>query len=74
MKRTPWFPGDVAPVRKGVYERDYGPTDGILYSHWSGRKWGYWGSTPYRAYANGKGDFESVFQCMPWRGLTEKQA
>jgi hypothetical protein len=23
MKRTPWFPGDTHPVRRGLYERDH---------------------------------------------------
>lgn len=23
MKKTPWFPGDVVPVRRGWYERDH---------------------------------------------------
>lgn len=41
---TQWFPGDVKPVRKGVYEvkpfvADYGePVRSFAY--WDGKKWG----------------------------------
>lgn len=38
---TPWFPGDVKPVRPGVYQRDRsGPYDGgPFYSEWTGCQW-----------------------------------
>ena len=36
-KLTPWFPGTVAPVHVGVYERQVGSE--IYYSKWDGLQW-----------------------------------
>lgn len=42
QKLTPWFPGDVKPVRIGVYEAewDYGDGDITTYfNHFDGQHW-----------------------------------
>ena len=72
MKFTPWFPGDVNPVRVGVYERDY--HDGYsCYCYWDGRYFGWASETPEAAKAdydrNGR---QSTRQDLPWRGLAEE--
>lgn len=64
-KLTPWFPGDVKPARKGVYERDF--PNGSLYSRWNGRHWifGYY-AVEHAATRVGK----SLYQTKRWRGLS----
>lgn len=34
--RTPWFPGEILPVRPGVYEREIGIPK---FSRWDGKQW-----------------------------------
>jgi hypothetical protein len=68
MKLTPWFPGDVKPVRVGVYERQYFREQlETRYSYWSGYKWSTWAPTPKGAldlwYTVG------ALQDLPWRGV-----
>jgi len=53
-KRTRWFPSDVYPVRKGVYEIEH--AGHVFFSYWNGVNWGlreytekeayYWRVTP----------------------------
>ena len=64
-KVTPWFGGDVKPVRAGVYERKI-PDSGTAYWNFDGRHWNYGGdSTPTNV-----GSIGLAFnQNMPWRGL-----
>lgn len=38
-KLTPWFPGDVKPVRVGVYEITGCSFGGINYRVWTGKGW-----------------------------------
>ena len=71
MKLTPWYPGDVKPVRVGVYQRDYSGTTFSChrsqYCYWNGRHWGMYGTTVSSAkrwsYA------VSGWQVLPWRGV-----
>ena len=65
-KYTPWFPGDVMPVRPGVYEVNALP--GPWYRRWDGRHWFAGGRTPKDA-ASSK--YETVPNVNPWRGLAE---
>jgi putative component of toxin-antitoxin plasmid stabilization module len=65
---TPWYPGDVKPVRWGVYERR--TPVGIRYSLWDGEQWKYWHRTPMLALccktaSNHQHD-------LAWRGLTRR--
>ncbi len=71
MKVTEWFPGDVKPVRRGVYERDFGGGGLRFYSfsRWTGSLWAYRAETPEKAAYE---KFISLNNNLPWRGLTEK--
>lgn len=65
---TPWFPGNVKPVREGVYQRQI-PLYGDAYWVWNGARWlngGY--ATPTSAKYH-SGTSPSSEQCMKWRGL-----
>ena len=55
MKRTPWFPVSVKPVRVGWYEARYWPMRKVLLMYWDGRGW----------------DGFLVWERDTWRGLTE---
>lgn len=69
-KLTPWFPGEVKPVRRGVYER-FTPTESTpTFQHWNGEFWGFRGSCIDDA---AHGIDKSVFQFEhKWRGLASK--
>lgn len=54
--KTPWFPGDILPVRKGVYERRINKRLPLPRGHWNGRVWFV-------------GRKISYFQRAEWRGL-----
>lgn len=62
MTKTPWYPGDVKPVRVGVYERLY-PGDNAFKDYWGGKRWSY-----------GKDAFggRCAKQNRAWRGLTKE--
>lgn len=75
-KLTPWFPGDVKPVRSGVYfvrqlSNDCKSGDVIFegYCYWSGVRWG--SVTLEKAHAK-KLAVPPGFQNKPWRGLTKE--
>lgn len=68
MKLTPWYPGTVKPVRKGVYQRQY--SFGNPYCYWTGRRWCMCEPNPERAACST--EIISGFDRLPWRGLTEK--
>ncbi len=68
MKLTEWFPGDVKPVRKGVYQRRFG--DGcVVFSRWNGRAWMYAHGTIQVAFLE---TFPTHNTNLKWRGLAEK--
>ena len=69
MKLTKWIPGNVKPVRVGVYQRKYG-TDVVHYCLWNGNFWCSYGDTPKTA--KFWKDTPSTGQTLPWRGLAEK--
>ena len=69
MKTTPWFPGDVKPVRVGVYERR-GQSRNRLFSNWNGVAWGILAVCPFTAARLGE-RIRSNYQRLKWRGLTE---
>lgn len=66
---TPWFPGDVKPVRVGVYERALCATP---WSCWDGVHWMLPGRTPDEAMKHY--DRPSASQEKPWRGLAADPA
>jgi hypothetical protein len=68
LAHTQWFPADVAPARKGIYERDL--PQGRRFAHWDGEKWCGWSTTVEGAASNA--DMISSNQSAPWRGLTRE--
>jgi hypothetical protein len=71
-KLTKWYPANVKPIRKGVYERDMTSPgkNGSLYwafSFWDGRFW-YAGSIAPEL-NTGTRVGKHAFQNLPWRGL-----
>ncbi len=70
MKLTEWFPGDVKPVRKGVYQKMCGHGKELGYQYWDGANWGYWEETPDAAVRERGKAVETEFE--EWRGLAEK--
>ena len=68
MKKTRWYPKEVNPVRKGVYEIK-NRNDIPWYRHWDGRVWYVGSRWPVVA----RWHQTTVTYCRdPWRGLTEK--
>ena len=65
---TNWFPPEIKPVYKGVYEVEY---EGIFttlsgYSYWDGKKWG----TTFKELSNADTyRFPSPLQYRKWRGI-----
>lgn len=37
MRKTPWYPGTVEPVHRGLYERKF--SGGITFYMWDGKTW-----------------------------------
>lgn len=73
MKLTNWIPGNVKPVRVGVYQRKYDenpPARRIWYCYWNGEFWCLFDDTPEKA--KYWVEFQSTAQNLPWRGLAEK--
>ena len=68
MKKTPWFPGTVKPVRRGVYEVKLPP--GPWFRYWDGIRWCLGGHTPQQAMK--MRDRSEPWKPDPWRGLAEK--
>ena len=67
---TDWFPGDVKPVRIGVYQQR-NPDGHLGYQRWDGKFWYSWESTIDLA-ARATLVVDGSFQCDPWRGLANK--
>jgi hypothetical protein len=64
-KLTPWFPGNVKPVRSGYYERDWtgdGNTAGFDPDYWDGDIW--------RLSKFGIA-WRQRAKALPWRGLAK---
>lgn len=68
-KLTEWFPPEIKPVHKGVYERAMCGR-GTRYSFWDGVCWGGWSDKVRWAW--GQRGIPSVVQDAPWRGLRGK--
>jgi hypothetical protein len=72
MKLTEWYPGNVNPVRFGVYERDFSGGAGpriVGFALWTGSRWSFSSPTPRDAMRQ---RFMSSQNNLPWRGLAEK--
>lgn len=68
-KRTPWFDTYVTPVRRGVYERDFGSI-GVRFAYWNGRFWGGFATLHSHAVQNRHGP--TGHPHARWRGLARK--
>lgn len=70
IQLTDWFPEDVKPVRKGVYERDYRHSGmEFQFCLWNGKCWGE-GCRTVRLAEQSR--LASLWPDLPWRGLAEK--
>lgn len=67
MNPTPWFPGEVKPVREGVYQRMYNKNSrDIRYCFWDGAwRVGYWDVESADWYRRGFAHDQN----LPWRGI-----
>jgi hypothetical protein len=66
MKRTPWFPYNIKPVRVGVYEVF---SEGF-YAYWNGKRWS-WASGSLKL-AHARKQTSGASQFKSWRGLVKK--
>lgn len=67
MKLTKWYPGNVKPVRDGVYQRDYGEGE-IVFCLFKSRSW-YWCSDTIKG---AEAEITpSLNQQVPWRGIAK---
>jgi hypothetical protein len=67
LKLTQWFPGEVKPVRMGVYERKW-PDGDRVWTIWNGRNWGNSFLSPVDVRYVCRG----IEQSIPWRGLASE--
>lgn len=70
MKLTPWYPGNVKPVRVGVYERKYPSFFLPVFCKWNGDIW-FCGSSDVE-FAN-QDRIPTTLQSLPWRGIAKEQ-
>lgn len=74
---TPWFPGDVKPVRVGVYQtEDANLGDDRFYNYWDGKRW-YYGHAEFHLAdpdISWTGDEwkDGAKSLKRWRGLAEQ--
>ncbi len=66
MKFTPWFPSEIKPVHKGVYQT----LNDNYYAYWSGKFWGW--TVHSVASAAACRTPRGANQLKTWRGLAEK--
>jgi len=69
MKFTPWFPGNVKPVRVGVYQQHCGMGTIVGYQYWNGKKWSSWSHSVEGAILRSGSIACSDHQNDPWRGV-----
>ena len=70
---TGWYPANVRPVRKGVYDAADGKRFiGVWFKHWNGRYWGHGASSIDGAYSNANDGGYTAQYHFKWRGLARK--
>ncbi|CFB63115.1 hypothetical protein LMG16407_03190 [Pandoraea apista] len=68
-EHTEWFPPEVQPVHKGVYEKQNTSTGTLFFAYWNG----YWGpGAPFPEVAHMYRWQVSVRPNWPWRGLAKE--
>lgn len=65
--KTEWFPSDIKPKRKGVYE--VRSCVGTGYAIWNGKAWGWTEHSVKRAYEVSEGF--GAEQNKEWRGVVK---
>lgn len=65
LKKTPWFPKEVKPVRPGVYEVDY-PMYSPWFRYFDGKRWRFGCCSPSNATES---CIPVKLALLPWRGL-----
>jgi hypothetical protein len=82
VKHTPWFEGEIKPIRVGVYRRRRVPFAHIpsqqktavhRFALFDGTNWRTEARTIEDAYKADPADI-SAYQDLPWQGLTEDEA
>lgn len=70
MNLTPWFPGDVEPVREGVYQRMYDndPND-LRWCFWDGDWHVGYGLIEHAATFRKGFAHHPAHRQLPWRGV-----
>ena len=68
MKTTKWFPGNIKPVRVGVYLRKY--PHGVSRYCWWDNGWGTADNNPF--WAKLSRGIRSEYQNLQWRGLAQE--
>ena len=70
MKLTEWYPADIKPVRKGVYNvLDYDNENSSWYSYWDGVKFNYYSYKVDRAFKY-RFDVGCGSKTVKWRGIS----
>ena len=69
MTKTEWYPGDMKPVRDGVWEREL--EDEVLYSRFGKEGWFCCRGSIREAM---EVEDLSAYQNLPWRGLAQDPA
>ena len=65
---TPWFPADVKPIRRGVYQVEQGIVR--WYSYFDGSGFGWQDLTPSEAFRN-RHQMTGCAKSQTWRGLAQ---
>lgn len=65
---TPWFPGYIKPVRKGVYMQMDSSGKRVGYQYWDGTHWCIWFLSTHDA-ASATTRVADVYQNDNWRGI-----
>jgi len=69
MKKTEWYPANIKPIHKGVYEtRASEDEGGDCFNYWNGACWLTTICIPSQPFTHDA----SCIQDIEWRGLAEK--
>jgi glycogen debranching enzyme len=71
-KLTPWFPGNVKPARRGVYEVNGFFSSSCWYSYWNGSWWGWLNPSPADALREKGFKTRRDQDDIKWRGLATR--
>lgn len=69
MKLTGWFPGDVAPVRRGLYQRQMAVPPVKRWAWWNGTYWMVGHELAARAMCEKRCSLHQFAPYLQWRGV-----